>query len=144
MKFLKLTTTNFGEIDIDESALINFEEGIPGFENVRRFALLQDDEMIVDWLQGIDEDIAFPVINPFAVKEDYEFKIPEGDINKLKIDRHEDILIYSIVVIPEDIKDIRTNLQAPIIINAKEKLGKQIILDDRYPLRYEFYEKVGA
>jgi len=141
---LKLTTTNFGEIDIDESALINFEEGIPGFENVRRFALLQDDEMIVDWLQGIDEDIAFPVINPFAVKEDYEFKIPEGDINKLKIDRHEDILIYSIVVIPEDIKDIRTNLQAPIIINAKEKLGKQIILDDRYPLRYEFYEKVGA
>jgi len=144
VKFLKLTTTNFGEIDIDESALINFEEGIPGFENVRRFALLQDDEMIVDWLQGIDEDIAFPVINPFAVKEDYEFKIPEGDINKLKIDRHEDILIYSIVVIPEDIKDIRTNLQAPIIINAKEKLGKQIILDDRYPLRYEFYEKVGA
>ncbi|WP_293394281.1 flagellar assembly protein FliW [Peptoclostridium sp.] len=141
---MKLTTTNFGEIDIDESALINFEEGIPGFENVRRFALLQDDEMIVDWLQGIDEDIAFPVINPFAVKEDYEFKIPEGDINKLKIDRHEDILIYSIVVIPEDIKDIRTNLQAPIIINAKEKLGKQIILDDRYPLRYEFYEKVGA
>lgn len=141
---MKLNTTNFGEIEIDESALINFEEGIPGFEHVRRFALLQDDEMIVDWLQGIDEDIAFPVINPFAVKEDYEFKIPDADIAKLKIDRHEELLIYSIVVIPEDIKDIRTNLQAPIIINVNGKIGKQIILDERYPLRYEFYEKVGA
>ncbi|AHM55621.1 flagellar assembly factor FliW [Peptoclostridium acidaminophilum DSM 3953] len=141
---MKLNTTNFGEINIDESALINFEEGIPGFENVRRFALLQDDEMIVDWLQGIDEDIAFPVINPFAVKEDYEFKIPDADIKKLNIENQEDLLIYSIVVIPDDIKQIRTNLQAPIIINAKIKLGKQIILDDRYPLRYEFYEKVGV
>jgi len=141
---LKLNTANFGEIDIDESALINFEEGIPGFESIRRFALLQDDEMIVDWLQGIDEDVAFPVINPFAVKDDYEFKIPDADVKKLNIESQEDLLIYSIVVIPEDIKDIRTNLQAPIIINAKEKLGKQIILDDRYPLRYDFYEKVGS
>ena len=141
---MKLNTTNFGEIDIDESALINFEEGIPGFESIRRFALLQDDEMIVDWLQGIDEDIAFPIINPFAVKEDYEFKISDGDIAKLKIENQEDLLIYSIVVIPDDIKDIRTNLQAPIIINTKSKLAKQIILDDRYPLKYEFYEKVGA
>lgn len=140
---MKLNTTNFGEIDIDESALINFEEGIPGFEHVRRFALLQDDEMIVDWLQGVDKDVAFPIINPFAIKEGYEFKIPDADIKKLNIETQEDLLIYSIVVIPEDIKDIRTNLQAPIIINAKTKFAKQIILDDRYPLRYEFYEKVG-
>ena len=140
---MNIKTSNFGDLDIDEKGIITFDSGLPGFEQLKRFVLLQDSEMIVDWLQGVDEDIAFPLINPFLIKDDYEFEIPQADIARLQIDDMEDIAVYSVVTIPEDIREIRANLQAPVVINTKEKKGKQIILGEEHPVRYEFYQKVG-
>jgi flagellar assembly factor FliW len=141
---LKLKTKNFGEIEIDESKIIHFEDGIPGFEHLKNFLIIKDEELIIDYLQAIEEDVTFPIINPFSVNKEYEFKIPDNAIKKLKIENTQDLSVYTIVTIPENIKEMRTNLQAPIIINNKNKKGKQLILDERYPLRYMIFEKVGA
>lgn len=141
---LKINTKNFGEIEIKKSEIINFEDGIPGFEYLNQFIIIKQEDFIIDWLQCIEEDVIFPVINPFLVNKEYEFKIPDNIIKKLNIENKEEVLVYTIVVIPEDIKEMRTNLQAPIIINNKNKKGKQLILDDRYPLRYRIFEKVGV
>lgn len=140
---MKLKTKNFGEIEIDEKEIVKFEEGIPGFENQKKWVLLADDEIPVQWLQAIEEDIVLPIINPFGIKEDYAFEIPQKIVLDLKIEKQEDLWIFSVVTIPEDIKGIRANLQAPIVINIKEKLGKQLILSDQYEIRYEFYGKIG-
>ncbi|SHH20118.1 flagellar assembly factor FliW [Tepidibacter thalassicus DSM 15285] len=139
-----LKTKNFGEIEVDESKIINFEDGIPGFEHLKKFFIIKDEEFVIDYLQSIEEDITFPIINPFLVNTEYEFEIPENTVNKLEIEDIKDVSIYTVVVIPENIKEMRTNLQAPIIINNKNKKGKQLILDERYPLRYMIFEKVGA
>ncbi|SHK01523.1 flagellar assembly protein FliW [Tepidibacter formicigenes] len=141
---MKLKTKNFGEIEIDESKIIHFEDGIPGFEHLKNFLIIKDEELIIDYLQAIEEDVTFPIINPFSVNKEYEFKIPDNAIKKLKIENTQDLSVYTIVTIPENIKEMRTNLQAPIIINNKNKKGKQLILDERYPLRYMIFEKVGA
>ena len=140
---MKLNTKYFGEIDIDDSEIINFEGGMPGFEYLTKFVVIKQEDMIIDWIQSVEEDITFPIINPFLANKEYEFKIPDNTIKKLDIEKKEDVQIYTMVVIPENIKEMRTNLQAPVVINNKSKKGKQLILDERYPLRYMIFEKVG-
>ena len=139
---LKINTNYFGEIEIDDKEIIIFKEGMIGFEGINRFALVGETDLFVEWLQSVDETISFAVMDPFIADSDYSFEIPDNVIEELNIKDKNEILIRTVVIIPEDITKIRTNLQAPIIINLKEKMAMQIMLDDTYPIRYEFYDKV--
>lgn len=142
---VKLNTRNFGEIEIDESSIINFPNGIPGFEKEKRYIIINnpDKENPFQWLQSVDnQDLAFVVINPFFVKVDYDIRLPESAIEALKIKDEGDVALYTIVVIPENIEEMTTNLSGPIVVNVKEKLGKQIVLDDgRYSTKYYIFKK---
>lgn len=140
---MKIFTEYFGEIEISEEDIVTFEKGLLGLEDLKRFSLITNEELFIEWLQCIDEDFSIAVMNPFFAKEDYSFEIPESTIKELELNSHEDVAIRTVVVIPEDITKIRTNLQSPIIINMKNKKGKQIVLEGDHPLRYEFYEKGG-
>lgn len=132
----------FGELEVSEENIIFFEEGIPAFENLKKFVIIKEDESPFYWLQSIeDKDIAFVIINPFEIKPDYEFDLPDEVVSKLEIDSPQDVAVFSIVVIPEDVKQTRVNLKAPIIINVNKRKGMQYLLDDeRYPLRYYLFE----
>jgi flagellar assembly factor FliW len=140
---MKLDTKHFGEIEIDEEKIISFPEGIPGFEDQKRFVIINnnDSENPFDWLQAVDKgSLSFVIINPFLVKPDYDFALSKSVEEKLKIENEKDVAVYTIAVIPEDIKKITINLSGPVIINAKEKLGKQIILnDERYSTKYYIF-----
>ena len=141
---MKINTNFFGEIEIDEKEIITFEKGMIGFEDIKNFALVGEEGLFVEWLQSIDEPTSFAVMDPFIAYTEYSFDIPDKVLEELNIKDKSEILIRTVVVIPEDITKIRTNLQAPVIINTKEKKAMQILLDDTYPMRYEFYEKVGV
>jgi len=145
---MKLITKHFGEIEIEQNKIINFIDGIPGFEDQKRFIVIDnpDDTVPFKWLQSIDEpELAFIIINPFIFKEDYEFDLPKHLIEKLKIKEEKDVVVYSIVVIPDDITKMTANLAGPIIINANEMLGKQIVLDDnRYTTKHYILEEAKA
>ncbi len=141
---MRINTNFFGEIEIDEKEIITFEKGMIGFEDIKKFALVGEEDLFVEWLQSIDEPTSFAVMDPFIAYTEYSFDIPDKVLEELNIKDKSEILIRTVVVIPEDITKIRTNLQAPVIINTKEKKAMQILLDDTYPMRYEFYEKVGV
>ncbi|WP_304440612.1 flagellar assembly protein FliW [Tissierella sp. P1] len=111
--------------------------------------LNEDKESPFHWLQSINnQNLSFIVINPFEIFSDYDILLPQTAINKLKIEKEEDINIYTIVVIPTDMKKMTTNLLGPIVINTKERLGKQVILDDeRYTTKHFIFNqdsKVGG
>ncbi len=49
----------------------------------------------------------------------------------------ESLDIYTLVVVPQDPKQVRTNLKAPILINPEQRLAKQTILDkSSYPVQF--------
>lgn len=128
-----IKTKHFGEIEISEEDIINFYDGIPGFEGIEKYIIIENPNKDIPftWLQCVDNpDLAFVIINPFIFKENYEFNLPQSAIEKLHIKSHEDISIYSIVTIPEDISKMSANLAAPIVINYVNKRGKQILLQD--------------
>ena len=39
---MKIKTKFFGEIDIDNKKVINFENGLPGFEYLKKFLFMTD------------------------------------------------------------------------------------------------------
>lgn len=148
---MKIKTTNFGEIEIEKDKIIYFPEGIPAFEEEKEFVIILNDdkENPFHWLQSVkNPKLSFIILNPFEIFNDYDILLPETAINKLKIENKEDVAIYTIVVIPEDITKMTTNLLGPIVINTKEKLGKQVILDDnRYTTKHFIFSqdsKVGG
>jgi len=145
---MKILTKHFGELEIEDEKTINFIDGIPGFEEQKRFIIVDnpDEENPFKWLQSLDDtELAFVIINPFLFKEDYEFDIPEHILEKLRIKEEKDVLVYSIVHISEEIENMTANLIGPIIINTKEMLGKQIVLDDsRYKTKHFILKEVKA
>ncbi|HZX20760.1 MAG TPA: flagellar assembly protein FliW [Clostridia bacterium] len=141
-----LKTKHFGKIEIREQDIINFADGIPGFEKLSQYVIIENPEEDIPfrWLQCIDDSsLAFVIIDPFVFKNDYEFDMPQNAIEKLHIKSHKDINIYTIVVVPEDIKEMTANLAAPIVINTANKKGKQVFLeDDRYHRRHLILEEI--
>lgn len=135
-----IETTHFGEVKIDEEKILNFEAGIPGFEDVHKFGIInsEDPESPFKWIQAIGiPKLAFALIDPFAVKKDYDFELNDEHVKALNIENDSQIAVYSIVVIPEDTKKISMNLKAPIIINMSNKKAAQVVLDtDQYTVRH--------
>lgn len=140
---MKLNTKNFGELDIDEKKIISFPEGLPGFEEEKEFVIInnEDEENPFCWLQSVkNPDLAFVIVDPFFVFSDYSVDLSETVQEKLKIKDEKDVAVYSIVVVPEDLKKMTANLLGPIVINVRERLGKQVILDDpRYTTKHYIF-----
>ncbi len=141
-----LKTRHFGDITIDKDNIITFNDGIPSFENVKKYVVLDNpnNESPFKWLQSVDEpDLAFAIINPFLIKADYDIDLDDDAINALDIEKEEEVLIYSIVVVPEDVSRISMNLKAPVVINSRSKKAMQVVLDtDKYSVRHYILEEL--
>lgn len=141
-----LDTKRFGQIEIDENGILEFPEGIPGFEDVKKFVLLgsSDENSLFQWLQAVDNtDLTFVVVEPKRIWSDYEVDVDEEDVKMLGIDKESKVLVFSIVVVPEEVEKMTANLKAPILINASNKKGKQVIMDScRYGIKNYIMEGV--
>ena len=136
---MKIQNTRFGEMEYREEDVLTFPKGLLGFPDVKRFLLLS--EVIrapFMWLQSIDEpDLAFVVLDPWIVQEDYQLDLSLEIRERLEITASEQVLTLAITVIPQDPKQMTINLRAPLIINTQSKLCEQLVLqDDRYDVRH--------
>ena len=128
---MQIETKNFGAIEVQEDQVLTFAQGLYAFEEKKRYVLLEneDPENPLWWLQSLDDpNLVFVLINPFLFKPDYEFDLSDEDVEELGIQKLEEVVVFSLVVIPDDIKKMTANLLAPLIINATTKKGKQIVL----------------
>jgi flagellar assembly factor FliW len=136
---VNIITTRFGEIEVDETKVIEIRGGILGFEHLKKYVLhIQDERNPFWWFQSLDDGtIAFVVINPFIAKADYEPVLDDSDAQILEIENSEDVVMLAIVTIRQNPFMVSVNLRAPIVINAKKKIAKQIVLDDQtYPVQH--------
>ena len=74
---MKVETTRFGKVTFDESGIILFPEGIPGFTDQKRYVLLEVSEYApLKWLQSIDEAwLAFVIVDPLDLLDEYNIHI---------------------------------------------------------------------
>lgn len=138
---MQIQTRDFGAIEIDKEEIIEFPEGIPGFLDEKQFVLLPlDEESSFIIMQSVNtQNLAFITIEPKNIISNYEFNISDKTEKLLKIKGIEDIILLNVVNIRDSIEDMTINLAAPLIINIKENLGKQVILDNsKYPVKFKF------
>lgn len=126
-----IKTTRFGDLDIDESRVICFPQGLPGFPEEKQFVLMEHKPgSPFLWLQSTDTpELAFVVTNPFLVVSDYLQGAPAQDRNRVWEKNGHDPLLLAIVNIPPgEPQKMTVNLQGPLVIDAQARTGKQVIL----------------
>jgi flagellar assembly factor FliW len=70
-------------------------------------------------------------VDPFHVVEEFYVDIPDGDLRPLKADETSEMGVLAIVTLPAQGQGEPTvNLQGLIALNFREKLGRQIIIQD--------------
>lgn len=128
---MELNSEHHGVINYSEEDIIFFKNGLPGFEDLKKFIVfpLKDNDSF-SIIHSIEEDLGIILISPFMVKENYEFKLNENIVEELKIKEPNEVIVYTTVTLNSNIEKITTNLKAPIVINRFSKLGKQIIIDN--------------
>ena len=142
---MKAAPRLFGEIEIDESKIITFEDGIIGFPDMKKFTLIFDEEKegrpSISWLQSMDEpETAFPVMDPLFVCETYNPSVEDELLKNLGTIKEDNLYVLVTVTVPQNIKELAVNLKAPIVINTDTRKASQIIVEDDLPVRYRIYE----
>ena len=142
---MKINTVRFGEIDVDDSRIYNFVLPIIGFNELRKFVILDTGtDNFFKWLQSVEDPaLAFPVVSVFSMNVDYSIDLPDNVVDSLKIQNVESLLVLNIASIPQDNPQGTTiNLLAPIILNLDEKLAGQVILSGSgYDISFPLFKK---
>ena len=123
----------------EDGTLLTFPKGLVGFPNLRVFKLFEPkDSYPLKFLQSDEaREVSFICVDPACVKKDYEVPLGEEEAEALHLEAPKDALVLTLVVIPEDPRNMTTNLAGPLVINVKTRIGFQIVLNaDKYPLQY--------
>lgn len=143
---MRIVSEKLGELDIDESTVLEFPQGLLGFGDARRFALIDThDSGVYYWLQSLDDPaLAFLAAIPWPFFPDYEFELPDADRDALGLvetadgeaarsgepgDEGNTMVLCLLTVDPES-HDITANLLGPLVINAQTRVGRQVVLAD--------------
>jgi len=131
---VELATTielpRFGTCSFREAEVLTFPWGIPGFPNSRRFLVLSvEAHENVLWLQSLDDvRAALPVADPWHFFADYDPRLPAFARVSLELVRPEDFSLLAVLVIPET-GTPTMNLLAPIVINLKTRVARQVTVE---------------
>lgn len=129
---MKIKSSFLGEQTIDTSTIINFPNGIPGFEDQTRFKLFhqEGDDPIIFWLQSLDDEaLVFSVAQPSIFNINYNFVLNDIEEATLGIENIADILI--LIVLHKDASDqatIKGSIKSPLVINSAKRIGLQKVL----------------
>jgi len=128
---MEIETSRFGTITVEDDRVMTFPNGLLGFPNHTRFALIQTGtENYFFWLQSVDEaNLAFVITDPTIFFKDYEVPVREEWQTELRI---ADAGLVQVFVICNKVGEWLTgNLLGPLVVNTENKLAQQIVLTDK-------------
>jgi len=128
---LEITTTRFGEIQVEEDKIIDFPHGILGFSQARQFILFPHKENSpFVWLQSIEDgSLAFVLIQPNLVMPEYHVEVEKTALDELNVQNTSSLEVLCIVTVPRNRpEDMTVNLLGPIVINPDKRLAKQLVI----------------
>src|ERR1035437_305715 len=127
---MTIQTSRFGVISVTVDDVINFPEGLLGFNELHQFVLLDDpSDEIFAWLQSCqDPGIAFPLLEPELFATNYKVQLTKHDLEILGLKSSVGIRTFAIITIPSDPTLMTANLKAPVVINVSSRVARQCVL----------------
>ncbi|HUU30052.1 MAG TPA: flagellar assembly protein FliW [archaeon] len=136
---MKVNSTRFGTIEVKKKDILTFPEGLVGFAACKRFFIYNKEQnMPFFWLHSMDDPkIAFVICDPLIFFPDYKVSVRKEELSILNINDQADLITCSIISISHNPFRMTANLQGPLVINTKNRLGKQLVLvDGNYTTRH--------
>ena len=126
---MKLKTSRFGELEVEEDKIVDFPDGLIGLPDIKQFILIDHKDTPLKWLQAVeDPDIAFIVIPPDEISEGYHVDIDKKVEKYLQLENNDDLAVLVTMRIEGD--DVIANFQGPLLINASSRQGVQVVLEN--------------
>ncbi len=127
---MKISTLKFGELDVPETKIITMVKPILGFENLRRYVIVErEDSEPFLWFQSADDPgVVFIIVNPLYFYPEYRIEVNPKEVEELRINDVKAVETYVIVTIPGDPSRMTANLQGPVLINTESRLAKQLVM----------------
>jgi flagellar assembly factor FliW len=127
---MKVETTRFGPLEIADDEVVQFPEGLIGFENCTRYAIVdRQQDKPVWWLQSLDlPAVAFILTDPADVVPQYRPQIGPTELEELGLSSLEEAELHVMLVVAKQTKTITANLLGPLVINPHTRVGKQVVL----------------
>jgi len=138
---MKVQSSRFGTLTVDGDKIMSFPKGIPGFEDSRRFFLLDHPGSAkVKWLHSADDPgLALVVASPFELFVSYEPEVPDGVAEALGAEGPEDMLVLTVLSVHAgNPPKVTANLLAPIVVCSATMRGMQVVMEaGKYGVRHE-------
>jgi flagellar assembly factor FliW len=130
--------SRFADAEVDPRDVVEFPDGLPGYEGSRRFVLLDVADLApLRVLHAVDApDPCFLVVDPKCALTTYRCEISPAD--RLRLGAADDRgLVWLAIVTVLEAGAVSVNLRAPIVINPGRMIGRQVMPNDcAYPLQY--------
>lgn len=142
---MTIQTGRFGKLDVAESEIIMISGGILGFPEFTKFCLVDPgDDVLIVWLQSLENpELAIPMLEPKIFKTDYTVRLSAAELRELRLDNVNQSAVFTLLTITDDIAQMSANLKAPLVINLREKVAKQVVLqENEYTIKYPMFKEL--
>lgn len=130
--------------------VIELVQPLPGFPDLRQFALVQldsvggsedrsedrsgdrsgDGSVLCALCSLEDPDLRFLVLPPSAFFPDYAPVVDDATVAELEITSVDDVLVLVVLNAGDSLGSTTANLAAPVLVNTVTRKARQVILDD--------------
>jgi flagellar assembly factor FliW len=132
---MKVVSRQFGELEFEDQHVVEFLDGLIGFEQYRKYLILDDeDSEPFRWLVSVENpDLSFPLLDPALLLPDYGTGRPSTEEKE----------VWVLAALHSDVKKSTVNLRSPIVIDPKTRVAQQMILDDeKLPFQFPLVPSV--
>lgn len=130
---------------VNPENIFTFPRGILGFEDIKKYVFLINEKVEpFIFMHAIDDtNLSFICIEAFLIMPDYNFILSDENIKFLNVKNAGELMVLNIVTVRKKVEDITANLMSPLIINIKNSLAMQVVLDDQaYPVKFNIWESI--
>ena len=135
-------STRFGELEVAEEQIMDFPEGLLGFPDEKKFALMEyKPESPFYILQSMaDPDLTFLMINPFAFFNDYDFHMDDALMAEIGVTADNPPTVFNIATVRDKIENMTVNLAGPVLVNMRDRKAAQWVIEKtQFPTRYPLF-----
>jgi flagellar assembly factor FliW len=135
---VQVASDRFGALDVDDERILEFDEGLLGFPDARRFALIDShDTGVYYWLQSVDDPaLAFLTVVPWPFFPDYEPDLSDDEQGALALRAASEAMVLCLLTVQRESQAITANLLGPLVVNSTTRKGRQVVLaESGYPVR---------
>jgi flagellar assembly factor FliW len=126
---MQVRTKVWGVLEVPEERLVHMANGPLGFEDLRRFVLIEQEELKPFlWLLSVDDpETGFAVADPHYFHPGaYPLMLSEIDEAMLDLAEADNLSVFAIVTVQPD-GEATANLKGPIVFNPRNRLARQVV-----------------